>query len=344
MHTIINLPTDGAVREAAKLLQNGEVVAFPTETVYGLGANALDGQAVRKIFAVKGRPADNPLIVHVASPEAAEPLCHVSREARLLMARFWPGPLTLLLPKKDVIPAVTNAGLPSVAVRMPDHPVALKLLNACGVPVAAPSANRSGRPSPTTAQHVLEDLDGAIPMILDGGECKVGLESTVLDLTGPHPAIVRPGYVTMEMLSAELPGVQVADSAMRPLRKDETAVSPGMRHRHYAPKGELTLVGGEADRVEAACKRLYREAEECGERACLLIAHERRAAYEGFNTYILGSLSEPETIAHALFTALRRMDELGVGVILCEMMGTSGIGLAIMNRLYRAASFRVIQA
>jgi L-threonylcarbamoyladenylate synthase len=344
VHTKICLPTDDAIGEAAKLLQGGEVVAFPTETVYGLGANALDEQAVRKIFAVKGRPTDNPLIVHVASPEAAEDLCHVTPEARLLMRRFWPGPLTLLLPKKPIIPAVTNAGLSSVAVRMPDHPVALKLLQACGVPVAAPSANRSGRPSPTTAQHVLEDLDGAIPMILDGGECKVGLESTVLDLTGPHPAIVRPGYVTREMLSLALPDVQVADSAMRPLRRDETAVSPGMRHRHYAPKGELTLVGGEADRVEAACKRLYREAESRGARACLLIADERRATYEGFNTCILGCLSQPETIAHTLFTALRRMDELGVEVILCEMMDASGIGLAIMNRLYRAASFRVIQA
>jgi len=339
----VSLPTDDAVREAAKLLQNGEVVAFPTETVYGLGANALDEQAVRKIFSVKGRPADNPLIVHVASPEAAEPLCHVTPEARLLMERFWPGPLTLLLEKKPVIPAVTNAGLKSVAMRMPDHSVAQKLLRACGVPVAAPSANRSGRPSPTAAQHVLEDLDGEIPMILDGGECKVGLESTVLDLTGPHPTIVRPGYVTREMLSAVLPGVQVADSAMRPLRRDETAVSPGMRHRHYAPRGELTLVSGEADRVEAAGKRLYREAEARGERACLLIADERRERYEGFDTYVLGSLSEPETIAHALFAALRRMDELGVEVILCEAMDTTGIGLAIMNRLYRAASFHVLK-
>ncbi len=344
MRTKVSLPTDAAILAAAKLLQNGEVVAFPTETVYGLGANALDAQAVRKIFEIKGRPADNPLIVHVANPDAAEALCFVTPEAHRLMDCFWPGPLTLLLPKKPAVPAVTNAGLKSVAVRMPDHPVALKLLRAAGVPVAAPSANRSGRPSPTTAQHVLDDLDGSIPMVLDGGTCKVGLESTVLDMTGLHPQIVRPGCVTREMLLPALPDVDLADSAMRPLRENETAVSPGMAHRHYAPQGKLTLVGGEPERVEAVCKRLYQAAAARGEAVCLLITQERLPRYEGYDTFVLGSLSAPETIARSLFTALRRMDELGVTVILCEAMDTAGIGLAIMNRLYRAASFRLIQA
>jgi L-threonylcarbamoyladenylate synthase len=344
LHTKISLPTEEAIALAAQLIQSGELVAFPTETVYGLGANALDAQAVGKIFLAKNRPADNPLIVHVAAPEAAEELCYVTPEARALMRRFWPGPLTLLLQKKPFIPAVTNAGLQSVAVRMPDHPVALKFLKACGLPVAAPSANLSGRPSPTTARHVLEDMDGRIPLILDGGSCRVGLESTVLDLTGTVPAIVRPGGVTREMLQSVLPDVQVSETAMRPLRGDETAVSPGMRHRHYAPEGRLTLVGGEADRVEAVCKRLYREAETRGEKACLLVAAERLAKYGGYQTYVLGSLKEPETIARSLFTALRRMDETGVREILCEAMDTDGIGLAIMNRLYRAASFRVVKA
>ena len=316
-------------------------MAFPTETVYGLGANALDAQAVGKIFTAKGRPADNPLIVHVAAPEAAEELCHVTPEARRLMTAFWPGPLTLLLPKKPVIPAVTNAGLQSVAVRMPDHPVALGLLKACGLPIAAPSANRSGRPSPTTAQHVLEDLGGMIPLILDGGPCKVGLESTVLNLAGEHPAIVRPGGITPEMLRAVLPDVQVDDAVMRPLRSGEVAVSPGMRHRHYAPRGRLTLVQGEAVNTEAACKRLYREAEARGETVCLLVAAERQPRFAGLDTVVLGSLNAPETIAHSLFAALRQMDEMQVDVILCEAMDTAGIGLAIMNRLNRAAAFRV---
>lgn len=343
METEVLFPTDAAIAKAAKLIQSGETVAFPTETVYGLGANALDARAVQKIFQAKNRPADNPLIVHVKSPEAAEDFCHVTPEAKKLMAAFWPGPLTLLLPKKPVIPAVTNAGLASVAVRMPDHPVALKLIRACGVPIAAPSANRSGRPSPTTAQHVLEDLDGIIPMILDGGACRVGLESTVLNLAGETPAIVRPGGVTPEMLRAVLPGVQVADAVMRPLHEGEVAVSPGMRHRHYAPKGRLTLIQGGAEQAEAACKRLYREAEARGETVCLLVFKERLAHYEGFRAVVLGSLREPETIAHTLFAALRQMDDDGVDTILCEAMDTQGIGLAIMNRLNRAAAFHVLK-
>lgn len=344
MRTRVSLPTNRAIRGAAKLLRDGEVVAFPTETVYGLGANALDASAVAKIFAAKNRPADNPLIVHVASPMAAETLCHVTAEARRLMEAFWPGPLTLLLPKKPVIPEITNAGLKNVAVRMPDHPVALRLLDACGLPVAAPSANRSGRPSPTAARHVRDDMNGRIPLILDGGDCRVGLESTVLDLTGEAPSIVRPGGVTLEMLSAVLPGVRVAETAMRPLKSGEQAVSPGMKHVHYAPKGRLTLVEGDADAAEAACKRLYREAEAAGRKACLLVAKERLAAYAGYEAYTLGSLNAPETLAHTLFAALRWMDEAGVQEIFCEAVEASGIGLAVMNRLQRAAGFRVVKA
>ncbi len=343
MRTRISPPTDREIRKAAKLLLDGELVAFPTETVYGLGANALNADAVQKIFTAKDRPADNPLIVHVASAGAAETLCHMTDDARALMTAFWPGPLTLLLPKKPVIPAVTNAGLKSVAVRMPDHPVALKLLKASGLPVAAPSANRSGRPSPTTARHVWDDMHGRIPMILDGGPCRVGLESTVLDMTGDTPAIVRPGGVTLEMLSAVLPGVRVAETAMRELKSGEVAVSPGMRHTHYAPKGELTLVEGEPGRVEAECKRLHQNAKTAGKRACLLVAKERLPVYEGLETYTLGSLQAPETIAHTLFAALRQMDDDGIEVIVCEAVDASGIGLAVMNRLRRAAGFRVVR-
>lgn len=343
MKTRVMPPTQEAIAEAARLIRAGALVAFPTETVYGLGADALNPAAVAGIFQAKGRPGDNPLIVHVASPEAAEPLCHVDARARALMDAFWPGPLTLLLPKKPVIPAVTNAGLPSVAVRMPAHPAALALLAACGVPVAAPSANTSGRPSPTAARHVLEDLGGKIPLILDGGPCEVGLESTVLDLTAPVPTIVRPGGVTPEMLSRVLAEVTVADSVLRPLRADETAVSPGMLYRHYAPRGQLTLVRGAPEPVRAACRALYAEARADGRRAKILAFTENAAGYAGCETLTIGSLARPETVARELFAALRRMDAENVEVILCEAVATEGIGLAIMNRMCRAAAFRVLE-
>jgi L-threonylcarbamoyladenylate synthase len=342
METRVLQPTEEAIAEAAAVLRGGGLVAFPTETVYGLGANALDAAAVSGIFAAKGRPADNPLIVHIASPEAAEPLAYADARAKALMAAFWPGPLTLLLPKKPVIPPETNAGLPSVALRIPSHPVALSLLRACGVPVAAPSANRSGRPSPTLAAHVLDDLNGRVPIILDGGACEVGLESTVLDLTGETPAIVRPGGVTREMLATFLPDVRVADSVMRPLREGEVAVSPGMMYRHYAPKGQLTLVRGEPEAVAGACARLYHEAEAAGQSARILAFSEHMGRYAGLKAQPIGSLGKPETIARALFAALRRMDDEGVEVILCEAVATEGIGLAIMNRMCRAAAFRVM--
>ncbi len=343
METKVLQPTDEAIAEAAAIIREGGLVAFPTETVYGLGANALDGGAVRRIFEVKGRPGDNPLIAHVASPEAAEALCHVDERAKALMRAFWPGPLTLLLPKKPVVPPETNAGLASVAVRMPSHPAARAFLAACGVPVAAPSANLSGRPSPTTAQHVLTDLNGQIPLILDGGPCEVGLESTVLDLTAEPPAIVRPGGVTREMLLLVLPRVNVAPSVMRPLAKGEKPVSPGMAYRHYAPRGELTLVRGEPEAVRETCLRLYREAEAQGKKACVLTLAEHAPGYAGCRTRPVGSLAHPETVAHELFSALRDMDDEGVGIILCEAVDTGGIGLAIMNRLYRAAAFRVVE-
>ena len=341
--TLVLKPTDEAIRQAAVLLRAGELVAFPTETVYGLGADALNAEAVPKIFEAKGRPSDNPLIVHVGSFEAVEPLCEVNGRAQALMNAFWPGPLTLLLPKKPVIPAVTNAGLPSVALRMPSHPVALRQLRACGVPVAAPSANRSGRPSPTTAKHVLDDLDGRVPLILDGGECEVGLESTVLDLTAEIPTIVRPGGITREMLLRVLPEVRVADSVLRPLRRGEKAVSPGMMYRHYAPSGELTLVKGDPQAVLETCHTRYREAEAVGRKAYVLAFEERAPLYQDCRTVTIGSLAHPETIAHALFAALRRMDDEGAEVILCEAVATEGIGLAIMNRMCRAAAFRVLE-
>lgn len=344
METRILAPTEEAVALAARILGEGGLVGLPTETVYGLGANALDEAAVRAIFAAKGRPADNPLIVHVPDSASAAPLCHISDAARALMERFCPGPLTLLMPKKPCVPDVVNAGLPSVAVRIPSHPVAQRVLRACGVPVAAPSANTSGKPSPTTALHVYHDLKGKLPLILDGGECQVGLESTVVDMTGDIPTVLRPGGVTPEMLLTVLPEVRVADSVLRPLRQGERALSPGMRYRHYAPGGQLTLVKGSRENVRALCLAMYREAVAAGRSARILAFEEHLSDYAGAQALSIGSLERPETVAHRLFHVLRQMDEEGVEALTCEVLPAEGIGLAIMNRLSRAAAFRIRNA
>ena len=344
MKTQVTATSAEALAKAALLLQAGDLVAFPTETVYGLGANALSEQAVRGIFAAKGRPADNPLIVHVQDQAAAEAICHMSAPARALMDAFCPGPLTLLLPVKEGIPPVVNAGLESVAVRIPAHPVAQALLCACGLPIAAPSANTSGRPSPTTAAHVLEDMQGIIPLILDGGACQVGLESTVVDMTREVPTVLRPGGITPEMLLDILPHVQVAESVMRPLHKGEKALSPGMLYRHYAPKGRLWLIKGTEENVQRRCQKLYQEAEAQGKSAGILAFEEHLPLYGGVKVLGIGRKDTPETVARALFAALRQMDGEGVDSLFCEVLEPKGVGLAIMNRLSRAAAFQVIDA
>ena len=318
---------------ACALLRQGQVVAFPTETVYGLGANALDDCAVRAIFAAKERPADNPLIVHVADKAQLTGLCQVTKAARKLMDAFWPGPLTLLLAKTPQVPGVTTAGLPTVAVRCPNHPVALALLKQCGLPIAAPSANRSGRPSPTTAAHVYEDMLGRIPLILDGGPCRVGVESTVLDLSGETPCVLRPGAVTAEDIAAVVGSCHVASSVMRPLKEGEAAPSPGMRHRHYAPKAKMTVYIGADDRVAAAIIARYDEAENA-----VILAHESALPlFGGRRAFSLGAT--PEEGAHLLFQRLREMDELGAALILAQGWKAEGTALAVMNRMARAAAF-----
>ena len=344
METKLMQPTDDALREAARILQAGGLVAFPTETVYGLGANALNEQAVRAIFAAKGRPADNPLIVHVPTIEDAEPLCYIDERSRRVMRRFCPGPLTLLMPKKPCIPEATNAGLASVAVRIPSHPVAQKMLRACKVPVAAPSANTSGKPSPTTAQHVYHDLHGKLPLILDGGECQVGLESTVVDMSGDIPTVLRPGGVTPEMLLEVLDQVRVADSVLRPLQKGEKALSPGMMYKHYAPGGELWMVRGRPENVQRCCLNHYRQAQAEGKNVRILAFEEHLPAYAGAKALSIGSLAQPETVGHKLFALLRQMDDEKVDTLFCEVLPAQGFGLAIMNRLCRAAAFRTIEA
>lgn len=344
METKVLKPTPEAIREAAAALRAGELVGIPTETVYGLGAHALDESAVRKIFAAKGRPADNPLIVHVAKLEDAEPLCYISDTARALADHFCPGPLTIIMPRKPVVPNVVTANLETVAVRVPAHPVAQALLRESGLPVAAPSANTSGKPSPTTAQHVYHDMNGKLPIILDGGESQVGLESTVITLADDIPTVLRPGGITPEMLLEVLPEVRVADSVLRPLKAGEKALSPGMMYKHYAPGGVLTMVKGEAQNVQRVCRQLYAAAKANGKTACILAFDEHLSAYEGMEVLSIGCLADPETVSHKLFAVLRQLDEEAIDLMFSEVLPAEGLGLAIMNRLSRAAGFRTIDA
>ena len=337
-------PSQEALQEAASLLSSGQLVAFPTETVYGLGANALDRDAVLSIFAAKGRPADNPLIVHIWDSSQLTALCEMPDGAQTLMDAFWPGPLTILMRRLPSIPLEVTAGLPTVAIRMPSHPVARELLKVAGLPIAAPSANRSGKPSPTSAHHVMQDMEGRIPLILDGGACEVGLESTVVDLTHGTPTILRPGGITKEMLEQVLGPVQVAGSVLRPLKEGETALSPGMRYRHYAPDGSVTLVEGDDPSVLAALHLLCQTARAEGRRACVMCFHEHMHSLSDCDPHDLGSCEDPASTAHRLFNILRQLDDEQMDVIYSEVVPVTGVGLAVMNRLGRAAAFRTLQA
>jgi len=323
-------------------LRRGGLVAFPTETVYGLGANALDGRAVAGIFEAKGRPPDNPLIVHVAGQEAVSSLVKwVPGAARDLMEAFWPGPLTIILPASDKVPARVTAGLDTVAVRMPAHPVALGLIRAAGVPVAAPSANTSGRPSPTIARHVLDDLDGRIDMILDGGPAGIGVESTVLDLTAQVPLVLRPGGVTPEDLSKILGAVEV-DPAARSGLKEGRPRSPGMKYTHYAPRAPLLLIEGSRDTAAAKIIELALECRSKGRRVGILTYHDSEDFSSVGEVVLAGCRDKPETVAAKLYAALRRFDEMDVDLILAEGLEDRGVGLAVMNRLRKAAGGRIV--
>lgn len=345
MNTQLLFPEQKTYSLASDILNSGGLVAFPTETVYGLGANALDRSAVLSIFAAKGRPADNPLIVHIHDISQLDPLCIIPDRAFPLMEAFWPGPLTLLCEKKSAIPDEVTAGLPTVAMRMPSHPVARALLSHCGLPIAAPSANSSGRPSPTTALHVLEDMNGKIPLIIDGGMCDVGLESTVLDLCHGKPVILRPGGITREMIMAVLGcDVDVAGSVLRPLKENETALSPGMRYKHYAPHALVTLVEGPEERVVPLLRTLFEEQAALGKKSCVLCFTEHVSSLSACNPHDIGSFLQPSEIAHRLFDILRQLDEEGMEVVFSEVIPPEGVGLAVMNRLGRAAAFRSIRA
>ena len=344
MNTQLLPATDESLALAARLLADGQLVAFPTETVYGLGAHAMDAQAVLGIFAAKGRPADNPLIVHIHDRSQLEGICEVNDAALRLMDAFWPGPLTIILPRKAAVPNEVTANLDTVAVRMPSHPVAMALLKACNLPIAAPSANRSGKPSPTSAKHVFDDMDGRIPLIIDGGESDVGLESTVISLVGEKPCILRPGGVTKAMLEEVIGPVDLAGSILRPLEKGEKALSPGMMYKHYSPDGQVTLIEGEESAVVKALRRLYAHAESEGHRACVMCFTEHMEALADCHPHNIGHKGDPSEVAHRLFATLRDLDDEKMDVIFSEVVPPEGVGLAVMNRLGRAAAFRTVNA
>lgn len=370
---------DEDLLEAARILREGGLVAFPTETVYGLGGNALDAEAAGKIYAAKGRPSDNPLIAHISCAKELEPLVKEVPEAgRKLMEAFWPGPLTMIFPKSAKVPYGITGGLDTVAVRMPDDPVANRLIALAGVPVAAPSANTSGRPSPTTADHVWQDMNGRIDMLIDGGPVGIGVESTIVDVSSAIPTVLRPGAITMEMLEAVLGEVAVDPAILGPMSADVKPKAPGMKYKHYAPKAELTLVepevvrmqaeetgakpeksGDQADwagtqtfaamnndqiwRMVAKVKELAQEKLAQGYRVGIICTDESREDYPDGIVRSIGARESQASVAHNLYALLREFDDLKVDFIFSESFNQDHLGQAIMNRLSKAAGYKIVR-
>ena len=350
MKTVIEKITDllteedmKKIEEAGRILKDGGLVAFPTETVYGLGADALNPEASKKIYAAKGRPSDNPLIVHISNMEALDRITsQIPEKAKKMAEKFWPGPLTMIFPKSDQVPLETTGGLETVAVRMPSHPIALALINAGGGYIAAPSANTSGKPSPTRAEHVALDMDGRIPMILDGGAVGIGIESTIVDFSGEIPMILRPGYITPEMIREVIGEVRIDPG----LAADNPAVhpkAPGMKYKHYAPKADLILVDGEQEKVTNKINELVCKAERSGKRTGVIGTDETCGLYQAGIIKSIGSRSDEDTIARNLYEILREFDDLDVDMIYSESFSTPRIGQAIMNRMLKAAGHQVIE-
>jgi len=334
------------IQIAADIIKRGGLVAFPTETVYGLGANALNSDAVVALFEAKKRPLDNPPIVHVESMQGVYKLAaHVSSKAKQLMQRFWPGPLTLIFERSPVIPNVTVAGLDTIAVRMPKHKVALILIRESSCPIAAPSANLAGKPSPTSGKHVFDDLNGRIDAILDGGSTHIGVESTVLDLTSDPPLVLRPGGTPFEALKKVLPSVELHPFvvAERELSLDEIR-SPGMKHRHYAPNAQVIVVEGAIPAVIAEIKELAASYKQKGVKVGVLATDETKIGYQADVVETLGSRFNMDMVARNLFGRLRELDAKGVDVIIAEGLSTEGLGLAVMNRLRKASGYNIVKA
>ena len=329
---------ESLIKEAGEIIKKGGLVAFPTETVYGLGGDALNPESSKKIYAAKGRPSDNPLIVHIYRLEDLDRIVkNVSEDAKKVMDAFWPGPLTLIFEKTDVVPKETTGGLDTVAVRFPIHPTAMAFIEAAGGFVAAPSANLSGRPSPTLAKYVCEDLNGRVDMIIDGGNIPIGLESTIVDMTGEVPMILRPGFVSKEMLEEVLGEVKV-DPTILDANSTERPKAPGMRYRHYAPKADMTIVRGDDEKVIARINEMAKEHTGC----TVICVDEHVKDYQGYNIKNVGSAKDSNEIASNLYKILRECDDEGVEFILSESFSDKGIGAAVMNRLIKAAGHKIL--
>ncbi len=329
----------GTAEAAAKLIRQGELVAIPTETVYGLGADGLNSEAVAKIFEAKGRPQDNPLILHIADAHQMEQLCHsIPKEAWLLAEAFWPGPLTMVLPAKDTVPLSTRAGLPSVGVRCPNCQITREIIRLAGTPIAAPSANLSGKPSTTTAEHVRHDHDGKIPLIVDGGPCQVGVESTIVDLTDEKPRLLRPGGITLEQLSSILGQIVIDKAVVASLDRDAVVKAPGMKYRHYAPDCRVIIVDGDLPAAAQYVKKHFRP----GNR--VLCFEEELEAFAPFSPLAYGREEDPDTLLAGLFDALRKLDDPAIGTVFARCPVGSGKLLAVQNRLEKAAGFTHVRA
>ncbi len=328
---------DADLRAAAEILRQGGLVVFPTETVYGLGGDGTNALSAQKIYAAKGRPSDNPLIIHIASPEDAEPYAHTCPLYYRLAEGFMPGPLTVILPKKDTIPLSTTGGLDSVAIRCPSHPVAHRLIKLCGVPVAAPSANLSGKPSPTCAAHVAEDLDGRVDMILDGGESEIGLESTIVKIDGDRLILLRPGAITYDALCMIWDKVEVAEAVTHQLGENERPLSPGMKYRHYAPSAPLVLLEGDPQAVLRFLQRKQKEEH------CIILCYNEEIAHLSDGILPIGARDDLVTQAHRLFHALRDADGMNADRIYAHLPPQEGLGLALYNRMIRAAAHTVVR-
>lgn len=336
--TILRPADEAGIDQAAQLLRRGEIFALPTETVYGIAADARQGAAVRKIFEAKGRPQDNPLIVHVAGPEMLPGLvAEIPERAQLLISAFCPGPLTIIMPRGPEVADECCAGLDTVGIRMPSHPVAREVIRRSGCAFAAPSANLSGRPSPTNAQDVLADMDGRLPLILDGGECAVGVESTVVSVVGPKPTLFRPGHITLEDLERALgEEVEVSAAILEKLPEGAVVRSPGMKYKHYAPKADITILDGSFEQFRA-----YVQAHADQNPSCLCFTGE--ASQLGVPCVEYGREGDGANQAKHLFRSLRALDEQGDGVVYARCPGRDGLSMAVYNRLVRAAAFRVVQ-
>lgn len=334
---------DRWIEEAGEILHHGGLVAFPTETVYGLGANALDEKAAAKIYAAKGRPSDNPLIVHIADFSDLEKIVRkVPEEAFKLAEKFWPGPLTIIMKKNKSVPYGTTGGLDTVAVRMPNHEIALKMIRAGGGYIAAPSANISGKPSPTTAEHVIEDMNGKIDMVLDGGSVGIGLESTIIDLSEEIPTILRPGFITQKML-ADVIGKVTIDAGLIQSDSDIHPKAPGMKYRHYAPKANMIVIRGEKASVAEKIRGLVEEELKRGKNPGVLCTEETAVCYPQGTVKRIGTLQDELTISRHLYGVLREFDEEEVSTIFSEAFETPVLGTAIMNRLMKAAGHQLIE-